>query len=123
MNERELKNRLKLFRNRCFRVSTALPQTFLGGYIAKQLIRSAASTYANYRATCLAQSRKAFASKISIVLEEADETLCWLETIYEDELIEKRRLGLLLKEAEEIKNILAASRKTSQLKQKKMSAL
>jgi four helix bundle protein len=49
--------------------------------IGKQLIRSVTSTAANYRAACLSRSKKEFYSKISIVVEEADETLFWLEIL------------------------------------------
>src|SRR5437764_376151 len=51
--------------------------------LARQLLRSATSVGANYRAACRAQSRPEFASKLSIVVEEADESLYWLELIQE----------------------------------------
>ena len=51
--------------------------------IGRQLIRSATSTAANYRAACISRSQKEFFSKMSIVVEEADETLFWLELLKE----------------------------------------
>lgn len=70
---------------------------------------------ANYRAACLAQSRPAFTAKISIVLEEADESIFWLELL-EEELEIKDRKGLqeLKKEAQELTNIFASTRKRMQ---------
>lgn len=55
--------------------------------IGKQIIRSATSTAANYRAACIARSQKEFFSKMSIVVEEADETLFWLEILKDSNLV------------------------------------
>ncbi len=49
--------------------------------MGKQLLRSATSVAANYRAACRARSQAEFFSKISIVVEEADETLFWVGVI------------------------------------------
>jgi four helix bundle protein len=43
--------------------------------IGKQLLRSGTAVAANYRAVCRARSKAEFISKISIVVEEADETV------------------------------------------------
>ncbi|WP_223252683.1 four helix bundle protein [Owenweeksia hongkongensis] len=79
------------------------------------MIRCSTSVAANYRAACLAQSRPAFTAKISIVLEEADESIFWLELL-EEELEIKDRKGLqeLKKEAQELTNIFASTRKRMQ---------
>jgi four helix bundle protein len=47
--------------------------------IGKQLIRSSTSIAANFRATSLARSMKERYSKFCIVVEEADETIFWME--------------------------------------------
>jgi four helix bundle protein len=78
------------------------------------LIRSSTSVAANYRSACLAQSRKSFTAKISIVLEEADESYFWIEFINDENLIKENSIAELLKEANELTKIFAASRKTSQ---------
>jgi four helix bundle protein len=68
---------------------------------------------ANYRAACLAQSRPSFTAKISICLEECDESCFWLEFIIDENLFEKAKINLLLKEGEELRAIFIASRSTS----------
>ena len=81
MNDIELKLRTKKFAHRCVKSALSLPSSYLGNHIKGQLIRASTSVAANYRATCLAQSKAAFISKISIVLEEADESAFWLAFI------------------------------------------
>ena len=61
--------------------------------IGRQLIRSATSTAANYRAACIARSQRDFFSKISIVVEEADETLFWLEMLRDANFYQKKRFS------------------------------
>ncbi len=82
----ELKDRTKQFAHRCVKLATALPETSLGRHVKGQLIRCATSVASNYRAVCLAQSKAAFISKISIVLEEADESYFWLEFVIDENL-------------------------------------
>ena len=79
--------------------------------ITFQIIKSATSTGANYRATCKARSEKEFYAKISIVLEEADETLYWLEIIEDLDLIENKiELKRLQAECLEIVKVATAAR-------------
>ena len=73
----------------------------------------ATSVAANYRAACLAQSKASFVSKLSIVLEEADESAFWLEFIVDEELMSEKRIRPLLDEANELTAIFFASRKTA----------
>lgn len=80
--------------------------------IKNQLIKSATSTAANYRATCRAKSKADFISKLGIVHEEADETVFWLEVI-EDLDYNSEQLSKLKKESEEILKIVAKSISTS----------
>jgi len=75
----DLKARTKQFALRVMKLIDALPRTIQGRAIANQIIRSATSVAANYRAACRARSRAEFAAKIGIVEEEADETAFWLE--------------------------------------------
>jgi len=91
----------------------ALPETVLGRHIQGQIVRCSTSVAANYRATCLSQSNASFIAKISIVLEEADEAAFWLEFIIDEKLLKKNLVATLLKEAEELTKIFAASRKTA----------
>jgi len=71
---------------------------------------------ANYRATCLSQSNASFIAKISIVLEEADESAFWLEFVIDENLLKINIVKPLLQEAEELTRIFAASRKTASTK-------
>ncbi|MCK4338651.1 MAG: four helix bundle protein [Candidatus Cloacimonetes bacterium] len=72
MDEKELKKKTKAFAHRCVKLALVLPRTQLGKHIANQLIRCSTSVAANYRASCLAQSKASFTAKLSIVLEETD---------------------------------------------------
>ena len=94
-------------------LKSALPKTYLGNHIRSQLIRCATSVASNYRAAHLAQTRAGFISKLSIVVEEVDESYFWLEFIIDEELIKKDRVESLLHEADELTAIFVASRKTA----------
>jgi four helix bundle protein len=80
--------------------------------VGRQIIRSATSTAANYRAAIRARSKREFFSKLSIVIEECDETLFWLELLNESKMVDKSKTSALLKESEEILKILSKARKT-----------
>ena len=112
MDREELIERTKDFAHRCVKLATALPDTVLGRHIRGQVIRCSTSVAANYRATCLSQSKPSFTAKLSIVLEETDETAFWLEFIIDEKLMKKNLVEPLLREAEELTKIFAASRKT-----------
>ncbi len=113
MTPEELKKRTKLFGLRCIKVVESLPNTRTTEVLGKQLLRSATSVGANYRSACRAQSRAHFVSKVAIVIEEADESLYWLEMIVEAELLPEHKLQELLKEGNEIVAILTASSRTA----------
>lgn len=78
-----------------------------------QIARSACSVAANYRAAQRARSRAEFVSKITQVLEEADESEFWLDFIVQAELLPPRRLADLRQEAGELVRIFAAMRRTA----------
>ena len=109
----QLKTRTKQFAHRCIKLTEHLPSTYLGNHIKGQLIRSSTSVAANYRATCIAQSKASFIAKISIVIEEVDESAFWLEFVIDEDLLPKEKTALLLKEAQELTAIFIASRKTA----------
>jgi len=110
-----LKQRTKTFAHDCIKLTTGLPNSYLSNHINKQLIRCCTSVAANYRATCLAKSKKAFIVKISIVIEEVDECLFWLEFALEERLTDFENCKSLLKEADELTRIFISSRKTANL--------
>jgi len=113
MDDKELKKRTKDFAHRCVKLSLALPKTKLGNHIAGQLIRCSTSVASNYRASCLAQSRASFVAKLSIVLEETDESAFWLEFIIDETLLKENFVEPLLKESEELTAIFVSYRKTA----------
>jgi len=113
MDKRELQSRTKRFALRVLKLVDALPRSTAGRAISNQLVRSATSVGANYRAACRARSRAEFAAKLGTVLEEADESLYWLELIRGGELMPDPKVSLLLKEANELTAILAAGRKSA----------
>ena len=119
MDSIELQHRLKQFAYRIIPLCDSLPSKKICKIIEDQLLRSAFSAAANYRSSCKAQSIKAFKSKLSIAFEEIDESLFWLEIILELNLLKKQKLLLILKEADELTRILAASRITLEKKRKK----
>ena len=111
----ELKRRTKDFAHRCVRLAMALPNTQLGKHLRGQLIRCSTSVASNYRATCISQSKASFISKLSIVIEEADESYFWLEFLIDENLLKSNLAEPLLKEAKELTAIFIASRKTARL--------
>ena len=113
MDKEELKKRTKEFALRVIRLVEALPQTQTSQVIGNQLLRSATSVAANYRAVCRARSPADFIHKLGIVEEEADESLFWLEIIVETKLMPANRVQELLLEADELTAIFVASRKTA----------
>jgi len=113
MTKEELKLRTKQFALRIIKLVDELPNTKAGNTIGNQIIRSATSVAANYRSACRARSSADFISKITIVEEEADETLFWIEMIADANLIKIERLNELLKEADELTAIFTASGKTA----------
>ncbi len=115
MTADKLKLRTKNFAVEIVKYYRNLPKTEEAKIIGKQLLRSATSVAANYRAVCRARSDAEFFAKLSIVVEEADETLLWLEIIIESELIKDDKTKQLYQEALEILSIMAASRKTMKL--------
>ena len=114
MTPRELQTRTKSFALRVITLVDTLPHGTAGQVIGRQLLRSATSVGANYRAACGAQSRAEFAAKLSVVVEETDESLYWLELLQESSLIKPQRLTDLLKEANELGAIGVAARKTAE---------
>ena len=119
MTEQELKLRTKKFAHRCIKLALALNKDELSNHKKKQLIRCSSSVAANYRATCLAQSKSSFAAKISIVVEEVDESNFWLEFIIDEGLMIKELVEPLQKESAELTSIFVTSRKTIQTRNKK----
>jgi four helix bundle protein len=113
MTPEELKERTKHFALRSIRLCDSLPRTRMGNIIAGQLVRCATSVGANYRAACRARSEPDFLSKVGITLEEADESIYWMEIIVESGMQPLERVEALLKEGNELVAIFVSSLKTA----------
>lgn len=100
--DRDLKDRTKKFALEIIKLVSELPKTTVGFELGKQLIRSGTSIGANYRSSQRGRSRAEFISKLSVVQEEADETIFWLELIAEGHLLLEDRIRPILKEANEL---------------------
>jgi four helix bundle protein len=108
----ELKNRTKKFAIEIVKLCEFLPNKQIGWTISNQILRSGTSVAANYRAVCRAKSDKDFISKLETVIEEADETLFWLELVKELNLIKNKDFSDLSKEVNELISIFVSSVKT-----------
>jgi four helix bundle protein len=109
----ELKKRTMEFAVRVLKMADALPRTVSGRTVANQIARSGCSVAANYRSALRGKSRADFISKITIVLEEADETAFWIELSDLAELLPPKRLAKLHAEAIELTKIFNATRTTA----------
>jgi four helix bundle protein len=109
----QLKNRTKQFAIRIVRLYRALPKTGEAKVIGNQMLRSGTSVASNYRAVCRARSQAEFIAKMGIVVEEADETVFWLELLVETDIMAESKLKSLILEANELLAIFASSRQTA----------
>jgi four helix bundle protein len=109
----ELKDRTGRFAVAIVKFCETLPNTIAGRHIGGQLLGSATSVAANYRAACRAYTRPLFISKIAIVAEEADESQFWLTLVVKAGLIPAATADQLIGEATEVTAIFTASLATS----------
>lgn len=108
-----LKDRTKQLSIQVIRLYGQLSRTDEGRIMGRQLLRSASSAAANYRATCRARSKAEFYAKLSIVIEEMDETLFWLELLEESGIHKSTSLKTIKDEADSLVRILSKARKTA----------
>ena len=111
MNSIDLKNRTKIFALTIIDLVEKLPNTISGRTISNQLVRSGTSVGANYKAVCRERSDKEFIAKLGIVIEEADETLFWLEIIESKKWLNQSEIDKIIKEANELTSIFVSSAK------------
>jgi four helix bundle protein len=109
----QLGTRSKAFALRIIRMSQALPRSREANVILQQLLRSATGMAANYRAAGRSRSKAEFVAKIGVVVEEADETVFWLEMLADSGIVRAPKLQNLLNEAMQLVAIFTASRKTA----------
>jgi len=99
---KQLKERAKQFAVRVIKLADSSPQRRSCHIIGRQIIRSATSVGANYRAACRARSKA-----------ESDETQYWLEVLQLSGAIADSEYKELYQEASELTAIFTASEKTA----------
>lgn len=90
--------------------NSKLPEVWI---IKKQIIRSGTSVAANFRAVTRSRFPAEHYSKLCIVVEEADETLFWLELIEESTFSPIPNLNYLKREITELLKIFGKAKKSS----------
>ena len=110
---KQLQDRTKKFAIRTIKAFAKLPKDEAARIIWRQFLRSGTSLAVNYRAACRARSTGDLISKISVVAEEADETLFWFELLVEAELLRRKLFEPLMNECEELLKIFSASLATA----------
>ena len=113
VQQEQLRDRTKAFAVRIVRLYRSLPYRADAQVLGKQLLRCGTAVAANYRAACRSRSRAEWLAKIGIVLEEADESVFWLEMLSDCEVVPLEKLKLLIGEAHELSAIFTASRRTA----------
>ena len=108
----QLRDRTRAFALRVIRLYRSLPYKTDTQVLGKQLLRCGTSV-ANYRAVCRARSKAEFIAKMGVVVEEADEAILWLELMTESGIVSTAKTEALLKEANELTAIFAASQRTA----------
>ena len=113
MNQEQMRTRTKEFAKKVIYLCRELPRSQEGRLIGGQVFRSGTSVGANYRAACRGRSKADFVSKLGIALEEADETLFWLEILSETNGVKTEQLPPLMQEARELMAIFITSLNTA----------
>lgn len=113
-----MRARTRAFALRVIKLVDSLPPDRVSDVLGKQLLRSATSIGANYRAARRARSRAEFISKLGIVEEEADESSYWLELLGESERVKSTRLAALRNECDEFVAIIVATIRSSKKNRK-----
>ncbi len=109
----DLRDRTKKFALGVIRLIRTLPKTDEARILGRQILKSATSVAANYRAVCRARSRAEFVSRMGVVVEEADETVFWLELLLDGGVAAGGAMTSLIGEANQLVAIFAASQRTA----------
>lgn len=109
----KLKRRFKDYVIQSTKLYQNLPNSGEAKIFGNQFLRSASSAGANYHAACRARSSKEFYAKLSIVVEEIDESCFWIDILVETKIIKEDAVTELLKEGNELLAIVAKARKNT----------
>src|SRR6266571_546840 len=110
---KQLQDRTKKFAIRVIKAFARLPRDEAARIIGRQFLRSGTSVAANYRAACRARSLADFISKLSVVLEEADETLFWLDLLADSKIVSPDSVKSVRSECNELVKIFSSSLRTA----------
>jgi four helix bundle protein len=116
-----LKARTRDFALRVIRLVGSPPRGASADVIGRQVLRSATSVGANYRAACRGRSRAEFIAKMGIVEEEIDESIYWMELLIGADLVPEAKLSDLMSEADELAAITVASIRTARRNSRKQT--
>ena len=111
----QLKERTMSFAITMLRLVNTLPRSVASDVIARQLAKSATSVGANYRAACGARSRHEFVAKLQIVVEEAEESVYWLDLIDRGQLIPSATVQPIRAESNELRAVFSSSLRTARV--------
>lgn len=115
-----LQDRTKSFALRVIRLVNSLPKTPTSNVIGNQLLRSGTSVGANYRSACRGRSKAEFIAKMGVAIEEADESLYWLELLRDSKIVHEHLLEAIMQETNELISMMVASCKTTRGRKKSM---
>jgi four helix bundle protein len=113
MKGENIKDRTMRFAIRVLNMASAIPKDYSTQILSHQILRSATSAGANYRAACRSKSRRDFVNKLKIVEEELDETMYWLELIDESKIFPTEKISPLISENNELLSIIVKSIQTA----------
>lgn len=119
----DLQNRSKTFAVSVVKFYDQIPTTDVGKTVGKQLLRSATSVAANYRAACRSRSRADFIAKMGIVVEEADESLLWFQILTEANVVSIDAVTHLMNESQELLRIFSSSLSTAKDNDRKKKSI
>lgn len=123
MKHQNLQDRTRKFTLSVIRFTEQLQRDDTSRTLGRQLLRSGTSVGANYRAACRSKSKADSISKMSTVLEEADESAFWIELLVDAEKADPQHAQPLLSEANELTAITAASINTAKRNSDSLSTL
>ena len=81
--------------------------------MSNQILRSGTSIGANLAEAQFAASKNDFVNKFHISLKECNETLYWLDLLYDTSFLTKEQYDSMSKDCREIMKLLASSVKTA----------
>ncbi len=117
MKPSELKDRTRKFSVMIIKLIEKLPKTLAGNAVAEPLVKSGVAVGAKYRVMCRAHNPYDFLSRISECEEAADESLYWLDVMFDSELVPAAEVEPVREEARRLRRIMSKSRRAAAKRQ------